>query len=195
VPHERLFAKLQSYGICGKFLNPIKAIYRRPMGSVKTGDKCPKPFYYKTDVKQRCLAPPILFDLYINDQFDVLTGIKVEPKTSVPGLLFADDTGLFAEDYDKTKICIPRIKQECEKRKMELNITEFGVMRFDTEATATIKYKIIEISQVSSYRCLRLPIDRKLNMNTITNDRKDRKLRAFRMIQAFLQELVIPWPI
>ncbi|ELQ74252.1 putative RNA-directed DNA polymerase (reverse transcriptase), Non LTR Retrotransposon protein [Trachipleistophora hominis] len=172
--HEGLFAKLQSYDFGGKLLNFIKAIHIRPMSSVKMGDKRPNLFDYNTGVKRGYPASPILFTLYINDLFEGFIRKKIGPNTSVPNLLFADDAVLFTEDCDEAKSCIPRIKQGCAKRKIEHNIMTCSVMTFNTETTAIIKYKNMNILQVSSYRYLELPIDGELNMNTIINDRKDR---------------------
>ena len=103
VCREKLWGCLRGYGVKGKFLAILQALYLENSMEVKIGDKRSDHFSVSTGLKQGCVLSPLLFSLYIN-------GLIVELKQKrcgvecggllLPGLLFADDTSLFGEDVE-----------------------------------------------------------------------------------------------
>ena len=83
VPHRRLIAKLQSYGIEGKVLNYISAFLSKRTQVVKVNGEESAVGHVLSGIHQGSVLGPILFVIYINDILE---------STKSDGLLFADDT-------------------------------------------------------------------------------------------------------
>ena len=86
VPHRRLIAKLQSYGIEGKVLNFISAFLSKRTQVVKVNGEESAVGHVLSGIPQGSVLGPILFVIYINDILE---------STKSDGLLFADDTKIF----------------------------------------------------------------------------------------------------
>ena len=122
MPHEGLLAKLRGYGFHGKLMKILEALYQCPRASVRVGSHRSDPFDYMIGVRQGCPASPILFNLYINDVLDGLSGVRVGDMT-IPGLLFADDAVVLAESSQALQEDLVRIIKWCRQLKISLNIS------------------------------------------------------------------------
>ena len=80
VPHRRLIAKLQSYGIEGKVLNFISAFLSKRTQVVKVNGEDSALGHVLSGIPQGSVLGPILFVIYINDILE---------STKSDGLLFA----------------------------------------------------------------------------------------------------------
>ncbi|OMJ27544.1 LINE-1 retrotransposable element ORF2 protein [Smittium culicis] len=108
-----LLHKPRSVGIEGKLLNMIKSMYDAPKIAVRVGNFISNRTEYLYGVRQGCPASPILFDLYINDIFKNIRGVRVPGLISpIPGLLFVDDAVLLDESSVELKTT-PDIIIEC----------------------------------------------------------------------------------
>ena len=86
VPHKRLVAKLESYGIKGKLLRWIEEFLTgRQQYVIVNGEKS-SPGRVTSGIPQGTVLGPLLFVVYIND---ILENLSAE------GFLFADDTKIF----------------------------------------------------------------------------------------------------
>jgi hypothetical protein len=73
IPHELLFSKLEANGITGQMISFLKALYRESTVQIQT-EEAPgilsDPIPIERRLRQGCPAPPILFNILINDIFD-----------------------------------------------------------------------------------------------------------------------------
>jgi len=99
VSHEGLFAKLFFYGIRGRVLDFIIALYSNSYWKLRDDQeykgKCSR------GLRQGCTMSPIIFDLFINGLLVRLRNLGVHVQTrrrdsKVPGLLLADDVAVLA---------------------------------------------------------------------------------------------------
>ncbi|ELQ74010.1 putative RNA-directed DNA polymerase (reverse transcriptase), Non LTR Retrotransposon protein [Trachipleistophora hominis] len=91
-------------------------MYRRPHTSLRTGNTRSASFMYDIGVRQGCPASPILFNLYINDLFDGLSRIAMQPgMQSIPSLLFVDDAVILAEPAYELKRSLKKINDWCRR--------------------------------------------------------------------------------
>ncbi|ELQ76088.1 RNA-directed DNA polymerase, Non LTR Retrotransposon, partial [Trachipleistophora hominis] len=195
VPHEGLFAKLRGYGFSGRILDFLIELYRNPKASVRIGDERSDTFNYQMGVKQGCPASPTLFNLYINNILEGITGVGIGNGEQVPGLLFADDAVVFAESYDDMVHNMEILEDWCDKWKMDLNISKCGLMVFNSNEQRAIKYKNANIPTVERYRYLGIPINRNLDLKTVINDRKEKAQQALMIIRPLISRIEIPLPI
>ena len=86
VPHKRLLAKLESYGIKGKILDWIRAFLIGRNQSVLVNGELSSSGSVMSGIPQGNVPGPILFVVYIND---ILENIRSD------GFIFADDTKIF----------------------------------------------------------------------------------------------------
>ena len=70
--HEGLFRKLENKNINGNFLNLIKNIYSQTQCAVKINKNTTNFFSYEKGVQQGNPLSPLLFNLFINDIFDII---------------------------------------------------------------------------------------------------------------------------
>ena len=70
--HEGLFHKLFSNGISNNILNLVKDIYSKTKCAVKVGDGRTNFFNFTKGVRQGCPLSAILFNMYVNDIFEIV---------------------------------------------------------------------------------------------------------------------------
>ena len=66
VCRKKLWECLRGYGVSGKFLVMLQALYLENSVEVKIGDKRSDHFPVSTGLRQGCVLSPLLFSLYIN---------------------------------------------------------------------------------------------------------------------------------
>jgi len=74
VPHEAMFAKLQRFGVRGRLLQYLRALYASSRFDVRTGADpvvLSEPVPLLRGLRKGCPLSPVLFNIFIND---VLTG-------------------------------------------------------------------------------------------------------------------------
>ena len=86
VPHKRLIAKLEAYGIHGKILNWIKAFLKGRKQRVRVNGDCSHAADVLSGIPQGSVLGPILFLIFINDLPDAVES---------DSMLFADDSKIY----------------------------------------------------------------------------------------------------
>ena len=138
VPHKTLFAKLSKYGVRGRMLDYIKALYssstiqlRKLSGS---DEEDTTPIRLRRGVRQGCPLSPVLFNIFINDIFDKARrhGIRCpgvgHSVQNIPGLLFADDLVGMAPTRKKLQKLMKCIDRWAQRNGMTIGVSKCGVM-------------------------------------------------------------------
>ena len=124
VPHRRLLAKLESYGITGKTLDIIRDFLSDRSMKVFVGGQSSNVHYVKSGVPQGSVLGPLLFVLFINDLPENLqTCVK----------LFADDLKLIGNtnNYDKIVSDISLLEEWEETWLLRFNPLKCKVLHID----------------------------------------------------------------
>ena len=127
VHRDKLWSALNRYGIKGKLLMSIKAVYKSVKSCVKIQGSFTEIFDCHVGLRQGCMISPILFSLFINElteliEYSGLKGIQLLPDlVELFILLFADDIALLSDTViglqrqfyllsDFCKVNIPKTK-------------------------------------------------------------------------------------
>ena len=94
--HKGLFHKLSNNGISGKSLSLIFNLYNKTQCAIKRNNDITDLFRYSKGVRQGCPLSPILFNLYVNDLFNIIDqnstpGLYLKEGNTINGLMYADD--------------------------------------------------------------------------------------------------------
>ena len=133
VDRDLLFIKLSSYGIKGKTLQSIKALYKNSECSMLINEYTTPWFSTSMGIKQGEIVSPTLFACFIND---FATEIKLKhPGVSVGDyscqiLLFADDIALVAENENELNEMLSSVYQWCCQWRLKVSETKTKVMHF-----------------------------------------------------------------
>ena len=162
VPHKRLLAKLESYGIKGKLLKWIEEFLTGRQQCVIVNGKKSSTGCVTSGIPQGTVLGPLLFVVYINDILENL---------SSDGFLFADDTKLFRaitsrEDSLNLQSDIDALKEWSIKWGMEFNRDKCHVLTLgkfeNTKHTHRYQLGEDEIEHVFTEKDLGITIDSEL---------------------------------
>ena len=129
----------------------LRYLYAGQRARVRTGHGTTDWFQIGKGVCQGCILSPCLFNLYaeyikrnsgLNEE---QAGIKIARK-NINSLRYADDTTLMAESREEIKNLMRKVKVECEKVGLKLNIQKTKIMasgpitswQIDGETVATL---------------------------------------------------------
>ena len=111
----------------------MRNLYAGQEATVKTGHETTDCFQIGKGVCQDCILSPCLFNfcaVYImrNAGFEEeQAGIKIAGR-NINNLRYADGTTLMAESEEKLKILLMKVKEQCEKVGLKLNIQKTVIM-------------------------------------------------------------------
>ena len=165
VPHKRLLAKLQSYGISGRILTWIQEfLVGRNQYVIVNGEKS-SPGSVTSGIPQGTVLGPLLFVVYINDILENITS---------DGFLFADDTKIFRtitskDDALRLQSDIDSLKEWSENWGMEFNLDKCHVLTLgkfeNTKYTHRYQIGSDEIEHVFNEKDLGVTIDSSLSFD------------------------------
>ena len=111
----------------------LRNLYAGKEATVRTGHGITDWFQIGKGVRQGCILSPCLFSLYAEYIMrnagleETQAGIKIS-RRNINNLRYADDTTLMAESKGKLKSLLMRLKEECEKVGLKLNIQKTKIM-------------------------------------------------------------------
>ena len=134
VVRDNLWCKLIRYGVRGKILNVIMAMYTSVKSRVLYHNNLSEDFECIIGVRQGECLSPFLFSIYVNDLEETLRanghrGINVG-LLKVFLLIYADDIILISETSDDLKKGLDILEQYCERWKLTVNVDKTKVMIF-----------------------------------------------------------------
>ncbi len=125
--HKGLFHRLQKVGINGNSLNLIKDLYKKTKCAVKVDNRITEFFKYSKGVRQGCPLSSVLFNLYVNDIFDVInkhssSDIYLNENNKINALMYADDLVMISRTKEGLQRQIDSLHEYCQTWKLAINI-------------------------------------------------------------------------
>ena len=111
----------------------LRNLYAGQEASVRTGHGTMDWFQIGKGVRQGCILPPCLFNLYAEyfmknaGRDEAQAGIKIA-RRNISNLRYADDTTLMAESKEELKSPLMKVKEESEKVDLKPNIQKTKIM-------------------------------------------------------------------
>ena len=131
--HNELFKILKEMGIPDHLTCLLRNLYAQQEATVRTRHGTMDWFKIGKGVRQGCILPPCLFNVYSeyimgNAGLDeAQAGIKIA-RRKISSLRYADDTTLMAEREEKLKSLLMKVKEESEKTGFKLSIQKINSM-------------------------------------------------------------------
>ena len=139
-----LWAKLAEIGLGGKFLRIVKQLYRIHKRKVNLSGGTTNWIDCEKGVKQGCVLSPILFELFISDIESTLNAsnsLKIGT-TSIPGLLFADDLVIIAENEKDMAKKLADFGHLMDSKKLEINYSKTVILKRGPNTAKKINWEV-----------------------------------------------------
>ena len=163
VDHNKLWKILQEMGIPDHLTCLLRKLYAGQETTVKTGHGTTDWFKIGKGVRRGCILSPCLFNFnaeYImrNAGLDeAQAGIKIAGR-NINNLRYADNTTLMTEREEELKSLLMKVKEECAKAGLKLNIQKTRIMasspitswQIDEETMETVTDFIMGGSKITS---------------------------------------------
>jgi len=137
VSRSRLFECLTEYGVQGKLLKAVQALYNVSRSYVRTGGEVSDSFDVRIGLRQGCVLSPLLFSIFIdrimrvaNLQGGVLYDFNKQEDYRINCLMFADDLVLLAESQQQLQANLTRFGLACEDSGMRISVPKTEVVVF-----------------------------------------------------------------
>ena len=141
----------------------LRNLYAGQEATVRTGHGTTDCFQIGKGVCQGCILSPCLFNFYAEYIMrnagleEEQAGIKIVGR-NINKLRYADDTTLMAESEEELKILLMKVKEECEKVGLKLNIQKTKIMasgpitsrEIDGETVETVSDFILGGSKITA---------------------------------------------
>ena len=134
--HKGLFHKLYNNGISGKSLSLIFNLYSKTQCAIKGNNGITDFFRYSKGVRQGCPLSPILFNLYVNDLFNIIdkystSDIYLKESNKINALMYADDLVLISRSKEGLQRQIDSLQEYCQKWQLNINIKKTKTIIFN----------------------------------------------------------------
>ena len=142
-----LFDILRNRGINGKLLLSIQAVYKAVKASVKTNVHTTDSFDCPLGLRQGCSLSPVLFVLFINELYDLMTtndvrGIQLYPDlTEIFLLMFADDIACISDTVSGLQKQLNILSNFCSNNRLKVNTQKTKVMVFKNGGSLSSREK------------------------------------------------------
>lgn len=135
VPHDKLFQKLNSLGINGKFIRTMAKMYDKANISLNLNNQISEKIAITKGVLQGDVLSPLLYALYTSDMPSSFRnkghkGIKIDSETEILMITFADDTLIFANSTVDCQDKLNELDSYCEQNDLIVNASKTNIMHF-----------------------------------------------------------------
>ena len=213
VPHEALLAKAERFGISGRALQWLKALYARPTIQCRKADGgFSQPAQYRRGVRQGDPLSPALFDIFMDGLLSRefhQHGVEVEiderfeesgGREKVAALLYADDIVLMAPSLEALQELAGMCTRWCDTFEMNVNAAKCGVMRVkpwdaaggDAEVEPKVEIQRQSLPSVESYTYLGIEITPSLSRERMIEKRIEVCRRAIAVNEGALRSPAVP---
>ena len=108
-------------------------------------------------VRQGCKLSPLLFDIFVNDIFDIFYGKECCPvnlhNKPISCLMYADDLFILSETEDGLTDCLQRFDRNSHKWKMTISTKKTKIMIFNkSDRMIRLKIRIGELTIESCFQ-------------------------------------------
>ena len=167
--HKGLFHKLKKAGIKWNTLTLIEDLYKKAQCAIKMNNRITEFFEYAKGVRRGCPLSSVLFNLYINDIFEMIdrhsvSDVYLDKANKINALMYADDLILISRTKEGLQRQIDCLQEYCQKWKIRINIKKTKTMIFNRgNKLRKTSFKIGDtpIENVKSCKYLRFSISAK----------------------------------
>ena len=130
---KKLWKIVKEMGIPDHLTCLLRNLYAGQEATVITGHGTTDWFQIGKEVRQGCIWPPSLFNVYAEyiirnaELEEAQAGIKIAGR-NINNFRYADDTTLMAESEEEFKSLLMKVKEESEKVGLKLNIQKIKIM-------------------------------------------------------------------
>ena len=120
-------------GILGHITSLLRNLYAGQEATVRTGYGTMDWFQLWKGVRQGCILPPCLFNLYAEYIMlnarpnEAQIGTKIA-RRNINNLSYVNDTTLMAENQEELRSLLMKVREESEKAGLKLNIQKASIM-------------------------------------------------------------------
>ena len=131
---EDMWRTLATYGVSGRLLRAVKALYENSKARVRVEDELTECFEVRQGVRQGCPLSPWLFNVFLDmvarearAQFN--GGVRLD-KCTMQLLMFADDTVLLAETEEDLQHNVREFSKAVKRHRLAMNTEKTTTMVF-----------------------------------------------------------------
>ena len=131
---EDMWRTLATYGVSGRLLKPVKALYENSKARVRVEDELTECFEVRQGVRQGCPLSPWLFNVFLDmvarearAQFN--GGVRLD-KCTMQLLMFADDTVLLDETEEDLQHNVKEFSEAVKRHRLAMNKEKTATMVF-----------------------------------------------------------------
>ena len=114
----------------------IKDVYKKTKCAVKIKNHITNFFNYTKGVRQGCPLSALLFNIYLNDLFEILdknndSNIFLSSGNKLNALMYADDLVILSDSKDGLQKQVDKLSSFCSKWKLTINVRKTKVVVID----------------------------------------------------------------
>jgi hypothetical protein len=195
---QALLYKLLDLNIRGKLFNIIERMYQHDQVCLKIGQLRTDLFPCNMGVKQGDVLSPNLFNLFLHDLPEYLSGDPTAPfvgGTPINSLLYADDLLIFSLTPDGLQQSLTKLGDYCKKWKLEVNLEKTKILKFCKNGrmcSDSFTLNGTQIRCVQNYKYLGVEFCASGSMSLAKTNIHDRARKALFKLKSCIRDSAIP---
>ena len=181
-----LLYKLILYGLSFQIISLIDSMYSELKAAVKLSNGITPFFNSAVGLRQGCNLSSLLFNIFVNDIFDIFDDLKCCPvklnNKPITSLMYADDLLILSETEDGLKESLQRLGKYAKQWKMKINAKKTKIMVFNKQGRKSdmkVKLNDLVIESCEQYPYLGTVFTPRNNFKTAQNELYKKACRAF----------------